>query len=259
MPPDLLFTMPLVGMFFTLLLTVGLIALALHLLFAWKPVRRASEHLADLSPVTMTLCGTVFGLSVAFLANSVWAMEDRARETVNAEARSIRVMQVYVSAMTASTQDSFARILQGYGQAVAREWDDMADMGPSADAESRLRHLYAAVLRGFSEGEQNRAVQQRLLTALDSLSTARQQRLSIAQDVVSIGQWFLVTALGLLLLVVIAIGHARFPVPRTVALASMTMAITIALYVIAAHDRPFIGPAAQSPWPILDATGVASE
>jgi hypothetical protein len=39
----------------------------------------------------------------------------------------------------------------------------------------------------------------------------------------------------------------------------MTMAITIALYVIAAHDRPFIGPTAQSPWPILDATGVASE
>lgn len=259
MPPDFLFTMPLAGMFFTLLFAVGLIALALHLLFAWRPVRRASEHLADLSPVTMTLCGTLFGLSVAFLANSVWATEDHARETVNAEARSIRVIQVYVTSMTAATQDSFGRIIEGYGHDVAREWGDMADMGPSADAESKLRDLYAAVLHGFTEGEQNRAVQQRLLAALDSLSTARQQRLSLAQDVVSIGQWFLVTALGLLLLAVIAIGHARFQVPRAVALASMTMAITIALYVIAAHDRPFIGPTAQSPWPILDATGVASE
>ena len=240
---------------------MGLIALGLHALFAWRPVRSASERLADLSPVTMTLCGTMFGLSVTFLANSVWTTEDRARETVNAEARSIRVMQIYVErddridTATVSTASSRAT-----AQAVAREWQRHGRHGP----ERRCRDSICAISmpqcsRAFREGEQNRAVQQRLLAALDSLSASRQQRLSMAQDVVSLGQWFLVTALGLLLLVVIAIGHARFPVPRAVALASMTMAITIALYVIVAHDRPFIGPAAQSPWPILDATGVASE
>ena len=113
------------------------------------------------------------------------------------------------------------------------------------------------MLNGFSEGEQNRMIQQRLLASLDSLSIARQQRLSMAQDVVSAGQWLLVSGLGLLLMVVVALGHARFPLPRGVAMAAMTAAITLALFVIVAHDRPFVGNAALSPQPILRAAGVA--
>ena len=71
----------------------------------------------------------------------------------------------------------------------------------SGQAEAALRNIYAAVIKGFSEGEQNRLMQQRLLAALDDLSEARQQRLSMAQNVVSLGQWVLVIGLGLLLLI----------------------------------------------------------
>ena len=40
-------------------------------------------------------------------------------------------------------------------------------------------------------------------------------------------------------------------------MAAMTAAITLALFVIVAHDRPFVGNAALSPQPILRAAGVA--
>ena len=256
MPPDFIYTLPHGGMLLAILAAVGSVALALHVSVARWPLKNVSQRLPELSPAIITLCGTLFGLSVTFLANSVWTTEDRARQMVNTEARDIRVIKVYMDSFTGPTQDGFTHLITAYANAVAAEWNNMTDPGARAPAERELRGIYAAVINGFSEGEQNRMLQQRLLSALDSLSIARQQRLSMALDVVSAGQWLLVSGLGLLLLVMVAMGHARFPLPRSVALAAMTAAITLALFVIVVHDRPFLGYSALSPQPILRAAGI---
>lgn len=256
MPPDFIYTLPPGGMLFAILAVVGTIAISLHGLVGRWPLSIVSQRLPELSPVIITLSGTLFGLSVTFLANSVWTAEDRARQTVNTEARDIRVMTVYLESLTGPSRDGIAHLITAYANAVAAEWSGMTDSGARAPAERELRNIYAAVIQGFSEGEQNRLLQQRLLVALDSLSIARQQRLSMAQDVVSAGQWLLVSGLGLILLVMVALGHARFPLPRGVAMAAMTAAITLALFVIVAHDRPFLGYSALTPQPILRAAGV---
>jgi hypothetical protein len=255
MPPDFIFTFHPVGIFFVVLLTVGAISAGLHVLFGIAPFRRYSERAADLSSTVMTLCGTMFFLSVTFLANSVWNMEDRARESVYAEARNVRVIRTYVDAMTGPSQDSFARLIEAYGAAVAAEWPNMRDPEGRRAAEQALSDIYRAVIAGLSEGDQNRLLQQRLVVALDALSAARQQRLSMAQDVISVGQWFLVMALGFLLLFVVAMGHGRFPAARNAALTAMALAISIALFVIIAHDRPFLADLSVSAQPILRATG----
>lgn len=256
MPPDIVFELPSAVIFLLVLAIAGLVAFAFHVIIGHARFKGLNERLADLSPAIMTLCGTIFFLSVTFLANSVWQTEDKARETVNVEARSLRIMQDYMDAMTGPARDGLSKLIADYGVAVADEWPHMRS-GGSADAERHLKDLYGAVIRGFAEGEQNRLMQQRLLTALDQLSAARQQRLSMAQDVVSAGQWFLVTALGVLFLAVIAIGHGRFGFPRGVGLTMIALAISIALYVILVHDRPFVGYKAITPQPILNAAEVA--
>ncbi len=256
MPPDIVYELPPAGIFLTVLITTGLIAFILHKVLASPRLKSFNQRLTDLSPAVMTLCGTLFVLSVTFLANIVWTSEDRARETVNAEARSIRVMEDYMAAMTGPARDGLTKLIDDYARSVKAEWPQMSRTGGAAAAEQTLKDLYGAIIRGFAEGDQNRLMQQRLLVALDQLSTARQQRLSMAQDVVSGGQWFLVSVLGLLLLAVIALGHARHRLPRAVALAAMTTAISVALYVILAHDRPFVGYNAVSPQPILWAAGL---
>lgn len=257
MPPDFIYALPQGGVFLVILATVGAIAFALHALVGRWPLNMVSQRLPELSPVIITLSGTLFGLSVTFLANSVWTTEDRARQTVNTEARDIRVMKVYLESLTGPSRDGLTHLITAYANAVDAEWNGMATSSARAPAERELRNIYAAVIQGFSEGEQNRMLQQRLLVALDGLSVARQQRLSMAQDVVSAGQWLLVSGLGLLLLVMVALGHARFPLPRGVAMTAMTAAITLALFVIVVHDRPFVGSSALTPQPILRAAGVA--
>ena len=255
MPPDFIYLLPPVAIFATVFATVGAVALLLHLVFLLRPVQRIGKPFSEVTPSVLAIAGTVFGLSVTFLANAVWNTEDRARETVNTEARSIAIMENYIEAMTGPSRDGLYKLIEDYGRAVAGEWDTMA-VGASGQAEQALRSIYSALIKGFSEGDQNRLMQQRLLAALDDLSDARQQRLSMAQNVVSLGQWVLVIGLGLLLLIVAAGLHARAPGARALALTAITLAITITGFVIVQHDRPFVGTSAISPAPILWASGV---
>lgn len=255
MPPEFIYFLPPVGIFAVVLLVVGLVAAAMHVIFFLPGLRELGRHFTLVTPAILAICGTVFGLSVTFLANSVWNTEDRARETVNAEARSVAIMENYIEAMTGPSRDGLYKLLADYGQAVKEEWTTMADAGASGKAEQALRTIYEALIKGFAEGEQNRTVQQRMLSAMDQLSEARQERLSMAQNVVSIGQWVLVIGLGMLLLLVAAGAHAQSPASRALALGALTLAITITLFVIVQHDRPFVGEAAISPGPILWATG----
>lgn len=254
-PPDILYSLPPAGTFLIVLAAVGAVALLIQAVFRLPRIREASAGLAKLNTAVGSVSGAVFGLSMTFLANAVWTIEDQARESVNAEARAIRVMDIYMESMAKPERDGIAGLLEDYGLAVSAEWDGMADTGSSPQAEQALRNVYASVIKGFAAGEQNRMLQQRLLGALDSLSIARQQRLSLAQNFVSGSQWLLVTGLGVVLLIVMAASHAEFRIAFPVAVASVALAISILLFVIILHDRPFIGYAALTPEPILAATG----
>lgn len=253
MPPDFLYYWSPAGMFFFVLLCAGMLAFALHAILLFAPVKRVFTHLVALSPVLQTLCGTLFVLSVTFLASTVWQTDGRAREVVNTEARNIRVIHTYLESVTGPSRDGITRLIESYAKATAEEWNGMAEHGGSPAAETALTDLYRAALRGFAEGEANKVLQQRLLASLDALSIARSQRLIMAKDFVSGGQWFTVFSLGLLLLAVIAACHAQSAPSRAAALTFTSFAIALSVFVIIAHDRPFIGRLAIQPQAILDA------
>lgn len=253
--PDFIFDLPAFGIFLTVFATVSAVAILLHLLFCLPTMVKQAPRFGEVSAAVITVCGALFGLSVTFLANSVWNTEDKAREAVSAEARAIRVMEVYLDATQEPPHTDLYRMLASYGQGVAEEWHSMADGGPGIVAETSLRNIYASVIRDVSRSDQDRVLQQRLLVELDALSTARQQRLSIAQDVVSLPQWVLVMGLGLLLMMAVAVNHAPFPFARRLALAGVTLAVSFMLFVIVQHDRPFRGDTALTPQSILKASG----
>lgn len=259
MPPEFLLSLAPAGIFAFVFLAVGAVSLIILGIFQLPFMIRASTRLAEVSPAVLTVTGAIFALSVTFLASAVWNSEDKAREAVYAEARSIRIMETYMEAMTAPVRDGLARLIADYGQAVENEWPDMAQNGGAMAAEHSLRKIYAAVIQVFSDGDENRLVQRQLLDTLDALSVARQQRLAMAQDVVSAGQWVLVMGLGVVLLVVFAIGHARFRIARQIVLGILTVLISIVLFVIVLHHNPFAGPFAQTPEQILKAAALRVE
>ena len=245
-------------MFLFMFAVTGAAALVIHLLFLLAPLKQASNRITEMSPILQTLCGTLFVLAIAFLANAVWATEDRAHGIVNDEALSIHTVMTYVQSMNGPPRDDLHRLTQDYARAVETEWPQMSEEAGARPSSQQIDDLYAAIIARLSEGEQNRMLQQRLLDAVDDLALARQHRLTIAKENVSGGQWFMVSQLGLLLLVVIAVCHGRWPVSRAVALFLITLAVSISLFVIVAHDRPFVGQNAVGPQPIMAAAGLGS-
>lgn len=254
-PPDLVYALHPVLLFLVVLAAVGAVALLIQLIVRLRPVARSTEQLAQITPAVSTIAGAIFGLSMTFLANAVWTTEDEAQDAVNAEARAIRVMEFYMDSLTAPAYDGMSRLIANYGRAVAAEWDSMSMDDYGTPAEVGLRTIYGAVIKGLAEGDQNRLLQQRLLTSLDEVSKARQERLSIAENYVSFSQWILVVGLGIVLLTVVTLNHITTPLARRVAVGAVAMSITIMLHVILLHDRPFIGYDSITPEPILKATG----
>lgn len=255
-PPDFIYELSPPALFIVVLAGVGSVALLLQLVLRIPRVAKSAPQLAQMTTAVSTIAGAIFGLSMTFLANTVWNTEDRAHNAVNAEARAIRVMDLYMDSLTAPAYHGMSKLIADYGEAVKAEWDSMSEDDYGSPAETALRTIYGAVIQGLAEGDQNRLLQQRLLTSLDELSAARQERLSIAENYVSVSQWTLVTGLGVVMLFVVTLSHATFPLARRVSVAAITVAISIMLYVIMLHDRPFIGYAAQTAAPILKATGV---
>lgn len=254
MPPDFVFEWSEPGMFIFLLALAGSVAAIVHLTLNWWRLRAAVKHMRDISPVLQTLCGTLFVLSVTFLASNVWQTEERAKEYVAAEARSIREIRIYLEPVAGETRETILKALNGYTGAVAAEWQTMADDGGSVGAETSLATIYGGVLRTGIDP----LLQQRTLAALDNLALARQGRLNIAQEYLSSSKWTAVLLLGLFLLIAIGVCHAHAPAGRATALALMSFAIALSLFVILAHDRPFVGYLALSPAPILQAMETAS-
>ena len=257
LPPDLVYDLSPPLLFLLVLFCVAAVALLIQWVIRIPVVAKAAPQLALITPAVSTIAGAIFGLSMSFLANSVWNTEDSAHNAVNSEARAIRLMELYMDSLTAPAYDGMSKLIANYGQAVAQEWDVMSEDDYGTPAEVALRSIYGAVIKGLAEGDQNRLLQQRLLTSLDDLSAARQERLSIAENYVSVSQWTIVVGLGIVLLVVVTLNHITAPLARRVAVGAVVMSISIMLYVILLHDRPFIGYDAIKPDPILKATGAS--
>jgi|APFEC2959095171_1045051.scaffolds.fasta_scaffold03903_2 hypothetical protein len=240
------------GDFFLILAAVSVVALMLHLAFL-LPRLRGEDGRSKPSDTIQTVIGAMFALSMTFLANATWATDDRAREAVNAEARSIRLMEIYAAPLDPALNQHLDGLLADYAEAAAREWKDMVDGLASEEAEQELKEVYEFVLGGLPAGGFTPLVQQRLLVTLDGLSAARQQRLSIAQESVRGWQWFLVIGLALILLVSVAAVHAAVPAARARGLAITVAAITIMFFVVLTYQQPFGGSASLTPAPIIEA------
>ena len=111
----------------------GAVALLLHLLFLLPPMQETATPLRrGVDRGARRSRGTLFGLSVTFLANSVWNTEDqRARDGERRGPRHPRHGDLHRS-LTGPPHDGLYKLIADYGEAVAGEWDTHGD--------GRLRH-----------------------------------------------------------------------------------------------------------------------
>ncbi|MGE3875192.1 MAG: hypothetical protein AB7F74_19735 [Parvibaculaceae bacterium] len=245
-----LYHLPPIGLFLVLNLFIG--AAALGLWWAPKiaitfPLVRAGR---ELSPVLQTVCGTLFVLATTFLASNVWAIEDRAYEAVAIEAREVRLLRTLSQLLPEPRRSEVVNLVTDYAEQSAAEWPQMDDLGGSHEAERVLAALYNAAV---SLAPHEQLLSQEFMTALKAVGEARERRLDIAGNNLSPDQWAAMLILALIMAIAVTIVHASSDGGRAIALGLVAAVVSTALFLLIAHDRPFIGWDALEPRSVIAA------
>lgn len=220
----------------------------------WRPLRDWLVARVDFPPMLPSLVGTLFALMASFLANAVWTNDDRAHDAVAAEARAITAAGAFLRALPGDEAGVALRLLSEYvAEAAEAEWPAMAGGGESGRARALLLEIKVAALRIASTSPREIATHREAVEALDQVAEARARRLQVARLRISPMKWFGVVSLGAMTLLGIAVVSVRDWRSQALATSLFAIAAALALFVVLAHDQPFVGPNAADPGPLRDA------
>jgi hypothetical protein len=205
------------------------------------------------SPGLLPPLGIIFGLLVAFLASQAWGDVDRAHATVNREASALRTVVLLSQALPPQSGEQLRGLMRKHvEESRSTEWPAMAEgrasltMIPAAIVEA-----LQATLAMSPEGAGQVAAQREIVVALESAADARRQRILLSQSHVNWIKWMSLFVQALCTLAAVALVHSDNRRSARFALGLYATAIAVCIFLIVAHDRPFTGPNAVSPAPLL--------
>jgi hypothetical protein len=230
--------------------------LSIYWLLNKSPASNWFASSEDISPPLLSLPTILFALFVTNLASDVWQKHFQAKEALLHEAAAVRSL-IQLSADVESNGQTLMHATTNYIHAVIdREWSAMIH-GDHAQKESALRELEALdstiskIGNGHPQPKQYSAL--RLNGALESLRLSRLQRISLAHDSISISKWASVMTLGLLALTTIALTHLRRPKAMKISILLTILCILASIHVLSQNRSPYVGVAAVSNVPLIDA------
>jgi hypothetical protein len=206
----------------------------------------------DLVPVTSIF----FALMVAFSASGIWNDWLQATSAVQREALALENALALAEGLSPERAVKVKKGMTAYAKAAAEhEWPAMgrqADMDDPGYAVSDP--ILVSLIADLSSEDATRdssSIPVMLLPQIFEARAARLARLSLARSGLSGVQWFVLMALIVIALVVMALVHNNEPGHQTLAMGFYSVAAAATFFVILAHDRPFVGVISVSPEPLL--------
>ena len=215
-------------------------------LIVWLAFGRPfGERVRKLEGVVAPYFGAVavlFALMTGFLAGDIADRNRQATRAVEAEAGELRNVYTLSLAAVADMRAIRAAWTVYLKAVIADDWTAMTngEGAPSVDT------AYDALLREVSDPkiatEASVAVHAALLNATVRVGTARSDRLALASyDITSSLKWAIVLALGGLTQLAVGLVHLQRRPAHIAALAVFSVAVVIALGLLALQEHPFAG------------------
>lgn len=255
---DLLQDLPLPQLFLATL-ACGAIVVAIALVVVRSILRALGVDGAQVLAVRESLIGGLtgmFAIMVAFSAAGIWIDDIQAREAVQREANALE----NIVALSSYLPDSLRKevrdeILHVGRRTVENDWPAMQRrMGPNDPLFDRAEISPALTLIDrLSSGAGGAAAGpafDMMVGQLIELRSARVQREMIARHGVSPAQWMALVTIPIAALTLIILAYNHDFRWQLTAASIYTIAVCAALFVVLAHDRPFIGHFGIRPIPI---------
>lgn len=169
--------------------------------------RHLFQSLTNVSPQLVAIIGLLFGLYMAFFANDIWSIRDRAQSMILEEAGGLRGLLDVAESLPAETGAPLAAAVRTYIGAALREWPLLAQGESSPQAREGLRQLNRQALGEALMGRLSAGAQYALTRNLEKAQSARYHRLALSQRRGDPLKWFAVACLGTLTLLSVGLVH----------------------------------------------------
>lgn len=197
------------------------------------------QALTNVSPQLVAIIGLLFGLYMAFFANDIWNIRDRAQTMILQEADGLRGMLDIAESLPGEAGAPLAAAVRGYVEAAVEEWPLLARGDASAPARERLRQLHHVALEEPLAGRLSLGSQTMLASHLEKARSARHYRLALSQRRGDPLKWFAVACLGTLTLLSVGLVHLDNRRSQLAALLLYASAISVGFTAAYLERSPF--------------------
>ncbi len=215
--------------------TVGLIDWLIH-----SPrTGRLFYSFTNVSPQLVAIIGLLFGLYMAFFANDIWSIRDRAQTMILQEADGLRGILGIAEDLPTELGAPLVAAVHDYVGAAVQEWPLLARGESSPQARARLRHMQRIALSAPLAPQLSLGIQALLSTHLEKAQSARYHRLALSQRRGDPLKWFAVACLGTLTLLSVALVHLDNRKSQLAAMLIYASAISVGFTAAYLERSPF--------------------
>jgi hypothetical protein len=252
--------LPLPQLFFATLACVAAVgALVLIIVrFAVRMIGIDSGQPILIRDAVISSLSAMFALMVAFSASGIWNDALQARAAVQREANAIENVTALAAHYPAELREEVHDAMLSYGRRVIEnDWPAMQHRAGVNEpllqrGNGPIVHLIDQIAETAS-GPMKLPFSDLLINQLLDLRSARLQREVIARGGVSEAQWVALVTIAMAAMLVIAVAHNHVFGLQTAAVGAYVLGVSAALFVVLAHDRPFVGHSGVQPLPIRQA------
>lgn len=229
--------------FYGLLVIIGVYALR----------RRHPHAFSGVSASIFSPLGAIFGLTAAFLGADVWENESAALRAVNEEARALSEVWVHSSSMGPEIGQAIRDDIRAYSRLVLeKEWPILEQISdPYNEASVQARDLLYDIMRKVAQYKAEDGVGLAPFEIDDLLRqvfTSRTLRIDIAIHHVSYTKLYQTLALGLLLILAVAVVHSGELRLLVIMTFGATLVVGLVVGGVLANDEPYeIGASSIDP------------
>jgi len=226
--------------------------LALSLLGILLARRLAGLHFRDehkdVAGYVIQIMGTLYAVLLAFAVVTTWQRHRDAQAVADAEANDLNDTFRIARGLSVPERDEFRRTLIEYGRFVMQEeWPLLPSGKESPKTREAYNHIWDLISSMTPVTERDKILYSAVLNQINDVSDNHRRRIIFSQGRLSGMVWFTLIAGGLLTVgfsLFFGLKHIGRQVFMTVFFAGI---ILLNLFVVAALDQPFAGPAKVEP------------
>jgi hypothetical protein len=217
------------------LIIPSLVAVLICALEVRGPLAAAIQASTGLVAAYLTSIAVLFGLFAALLANDVWDKDTVARKLVQAEGDAVQLIAHLAKAN--GLQTVVMPKLRDYVDKASREDPYSTTIeGALGETGKAYQTLLDSVVQAERLDPSSRSA---LLSSVQQLLHAHNQRLHIANDATSTIKWLSVLVLGALTQIALMLVHVENRHAMRISVGLFRIAFTFCLVIIAMFDDPF--------------------